>query len=149
MKELVIVWLVILVASVVLEVATVGLISIWMAGGALVALIAALLGAPLWLQVVLFFAVTFALLFFTRPWAKKYLNSRKQNTNLNGEPIGKEVKVIEEVNNKNETGKVLHHGIEWTARSADPEVTFAVDESAVVSSVDGVKLILKKIETGV
>ena len=73
----------------------------------------------------------------------KYLNSRKQATNLNDEPIGKEVRVIEEVNNANETGKVIHRGIEWTARSESPDRIFAVGENATVASVKGVKLILK------
>ena len=47
------------------EVATLGLTSIWFAGGAVVAVIAAALQAPIWLQILLFFAVSLLLLFFT------------------------------------------------------------------------------------
>ena len=51
-------WLVLLVVLVVIEIATLGLTTIWFAGGALVALIAAAFGAPLYFQVALFIAVS-------------------------------------------------------------------------------------------
>ena len=138
-------WLGILIISVIVEFMTVGLTSIWMAGGALVAVIAAALNAPEWLQVLLFFGVTFLLLIFTRPWAKKYLNSRRIVTNSNDEPVGKEVRVVERVDNTLETGKVMHRGIEWTARAADPDEVIEVDEIVQVMYVQGVKLFVKKL----
>ena len=87
--------------------------------------------------------MTFILLYFTRPWAKKYLESRKVATNYE-ECIGKEVRVIEEVDNRKESGKVLYNGMEWTARAAEDQDVFAVDEQAVVSEIRGVKMILKR-----
>ena len=137
-------WLGILIISVIVEFMTVGLTSIWMAGGALAAVIVAALNGPEWLQVVLFFGVTFLLLIFTRPWAMKYLNSRRIVTNSNDEPIGKEVRVVERVDNDHETGKVMHRGIEWTARAADPDEVIEVDEMVQVMYVQGVKLFVKK-----
>ena len=74
-------WAVAVVAFVVLELVTVGLASIWFALGALCALIASLLGAPVWLQVVWFIIVSVATLFLTRPLAKKYINSKTMATN--------------------------------------------------------------------
>ena len=47
-----IVWVVIMVVFLVVEAATAGLTCIWFAIGALAALIAALFGAPIWLQLV-------------------------------------------------------------------------------------------------
>ncbi len=137
-------WLGIFVISLIVELMTVGLTSIWMAGGALCAMIAAALNAPEWLQILLFFGVTFLLLIFTRPWAVRYLNSRRTVTNSNDEPVGKEVRVIETIDNRRETGKVMHHGIEWTARSADPNEVIAIDEIATVMYVEGVKLYVKR-----
>ncbi len=137
------IWLVLLIGSILLEIITVGLTSIWMAGGALVALIIAALGGPTWLQVLSFFAVTFVLLFFTRPWAVKYLNTKRVRTNYE-ETIGKEVRVLERVDNHMETGKVIYNGMEWTARSAKDDETFDVDEFAIVENVVGVKLIIKR-----
>ena len=137
------IWLVLLIGAILLEIITVGLTSIWMAGGALVALIIAALGGPTWLQVISFFVVTFVLLFFTRPWAVKYLNAKRVRTNYE-ETIGKEVRVIERVDNHMETGKVIYNGMEWTARSSEDEEIFEADEFAIVGNVVGVKLIIKR-----
>ena len=137
------IWLVLLIGAILLEIITVGLTSIWMAGGALVALIIAALGGPTWLQVISFFVVTFVLLFFTRPWAVKYLNTKRVRTNYE-ETIGKEVRVIERVDNHMETGKVIYNGMEWTARSSEDEEIFEADEFAIVENVVGVKLIIKR-----
>ena len=76
-----IVWVVIMVVFLVVEAATAGLTCIWFAIGALAALIAALFGAPIWLQLVWFFVVSVVTLYFTRPLVLKYVNSRSQPTN--------------------------------------------------------------------
>ena len=67
MSEMVTLWLVVLIVSIGVEVATLGLTSIWFAGGAAVAVIVAAFHGPVWLQILLFFAVSLLLLFFTRP----------------------------------------------------------------------------------
>ena len=68
-----IVWLVLLLLFAGAEAATVGLTSIWFAAGALFALIAALLGGSLWIQVTLFLAVVCSetQFKFLRPGAKQ------------------------------------------------------------------------------
>ena len=71
MDEMIIIWLVVLIVAIVVEVATMGLTSIWFAGGALVAVLSAVLGLPIFLQVLLFFMVSLLMLFFTRPVAVK------------------------------------------------------------------------------
>ena len=68
------IWLVVFVACIAIEIITMGLTTIWFAGGALVAAIGAALGAPIWLQAVFFGAVSLVLLYFTRPVAVKYFN---------------------------------------------------------------------------
>lgn len=57
-------WLIALVLSIVIEIATLGLTTIWFAGGALLAVIAAALGLPLVVQIVLFCCVLAAPLFY-------------------------------------------------------------------------------------
>ena len=47
---MIIFWLVLLILAIVIEVLTMGLTSIWFAGGSLVAILAALLQAPVWFQ---------------------------------------------------------------------------------------------------
>ena len=54
------------------------------------------------------------------------------------------MRVIEEVDNRKESGKVLYNGMEWTARAAEDQDVFVVDEQAVVSEICGVKMILKR-----
>ena len=143
MNQYVILWLVVMVATAFLELMTAGLTSIWMTGGALAALIVAGLHGPLWLQIVVFVVVTGALLILTRPIAMRYLDTKKVASNVD-EAIGTRVKVLEAVNNADETGKAMYNGVEWTARSKYDAVTFAQGELAIVVAVVGVKLILAK-----
>lgn len=136
-------WLGVIVVTIVVEIITVGLTSIWLTGGALAALIVCALGGHWGLQLAVFFILTFLLLYFTRPWAIKHINNKKIKTNYE-ETIGKEVRITETVDNRRGTGKAIYNGMEWTVRSAEDDVTFAPEELAFVKSVQGVKLILVK-----
>ena len=90
------VWLGLLVIFLLIEMATVGLVTIWMAGGALAALILELAGLSFWWQIWAFRTVSFALLIFTRPFAVKYIYSHHEKTNYE-EIIGKVVRITERV----------------------------------------------------
>ena len=114
-KELIF-WLVLMVVLLVIELITVGLTCIWFAGGALAAVIVSVAGGPIWLQAVVFLAVSLLMLYFTRPWAMKYIQPKKVRTNYE-EALGKDVRVIERVDNLKGTGKAMYNGMEWTARS--------------------------------
>ena len=137
----VIFWAVAVVAFVILELATVGLASIWFALGALCALIAALLGAPVWLQIVCFAIVSVATLLLTRPLAKKYINSKTMATNAD-RVIGRKAVVKERIDELAGTGAVLADGKMWSARTTDGS-SAEVDEIVVVREIRGVKLIVE------
>ena len=92
------VWLGLLILFLVIEIATVGLTTIWMAGGALGALILDLAGLNLWWQIGAFLVVSFTMLVFTRPFVVKYINSHHEKTNYEG-IIGKVVRITEKVDN--------------------------------------------------
>lgn len=145
MDKEVILWLILLVVFLVVEAVTVGLVSIWLAGGALAALLLSLTGVGLVWQVVLFLVVSFALLFFTRPLAGKYLNAHREKTNYEG-LIGEIVKVTETIDNYAQTGTAVARGLDWTARSSDNEKRIEAGSLAKVLEVSGVKLILEKYE---
>ena len=147
METEVFVWLGLLVLFVAVEVATVGLTSIWFAGGALASLIISLTGAGLVWQIAGFFIVSFLLLAFTRPFALKYINFRHERTNSD-ELIGRMVKVTETVDNYAQTGTALAKGLEWTARTEKDGEKIEAGSMAVVVRISGVKLILKKREEG-
>ena len=98
MSEMVTLWLVVLIVSIGVEVATLGLTSIWFAGGAAVAVIVAAFHGPVWLQILLFFAVSLLLLFFTRPIAVRYFNRDRVRTNVES-MIGRQAIVTSECQN--------------------------------------------------
>ena len=135
-----IVWVVIMVVFLVVEAATAGLTCIWFAIGALAALIAALFGAPIWLQLVWFFVVSVVTLYFTRPLVLKYVNSRSQPTNADM-VIGKEALVTEAIDNVESAGAVAVGGKVWTAPSENGE-PIEVGSIVTVLRIEGVKLIV-------
>lgn len=134
-------WLIALIVLLVIELITLGLTTIWFAGGALVALIAALCGAPFWLQFTLFLIVSVVLLFVTRPIAVKYWNKDRIKTNADG-LVGQTALVIEEIDNIKAKGAVSVNGLEWTARTADNSV-IEKDKVVVIKEIQGVKLIVE------
>lgn len=137
----VLIWLGILIVMLLAEAATVGLATIWFAAGALVAMIAAALGVNVIVQLILFFAVSIVLLYYTRPIALRYFTPKKIRTNYEN-ALDKTVKVTERVDNANETGTAVLNGQEWTARAKDDAVIIEAGQLAKVTAVEGVKLIL-------
>ena len=136
------VWLVAMIVLLIIEGIVPGLVSIWFAIGAFAAMISAILGAPLWLQVLWFFAVSILTLCLTRPFAKKYVNSRATPTNADM-LIGKECVVTEEIDNVLGTGTVTVGGKVWTARTEEPDGMAETGKVMTVVKIEGVKLILK------
>ncbi|HJA93260.1 MAG TPA: NfeD family protein [Candidatus Eisenbergiella merdipullorum] len=140
-------WLVLLIILVVIEIATLGLTTIWFAGGALIAIIAAAFGAPLYLQITLFVAVSAVLLFFTRPLAVRYFNNDRVKTNVES-LIGKKAVVEEEIDNLKPSGLVSVNGQEWTARSTRDERVIPKGRVVYICAVSGVKLIVEERKEG-
>ena len=137
-----IIWLALLIVFAITEGVTVALVSIWFMGGALAALIAALCGAEVWLQVVLFFGVSIVLLLCLRPLSKRLLKQKKVATNADSN-IGKEAIVTEEIDNLQGKGAVKIAGVEWSARSEDGSV---IEKDAVVRilRIEGVKVCVQR-----
>ncbi len=136
-------WLAALVILIAIEIATMGLTTIWFAGGALVAVIAAAAGAPVYLQVALFLVVSVVLLVFTRPVAMKYFNKDRTRTNVDSMP-GKRAVVTKEIDNLQGLGQVSVNGMEWSARSKEVGGKIAEGTVVTVLAVDGVKLIVEE-----
>ena len=136
------VWLVAMIVLLIIEGIVPGLVSIWFAIGAFAAMISAIIGAPLWLQVLWFFAVSILTLCLTRPFAKKYVNSRATPTNADM-LIGKECVVTEAIDNVLGTGAVTVGGKVWTARTEEPDGKAETGKVMTVVKIEGVKLIVK------
>ena len=136
-----ILWIALAIAFLAVEFGTVALISLWFVIGALAAMAADLLGAALWLQILIFALVSLAMLLLVRPFLRRFVNPYKTATNADA-LVGQEALVTEAVHNLGGTGAVKLRGLTWTARSEDGA---PIPEGAVVvvSAIDGVKAIVK------
>lgn len=143
----VVIWLLILVALVIVELISMGLTTIWFAGGALVAALASLAGLPVWVQIVVFLAVSLLLLFFTRPIAVKYFNKERVKTNAES-LVGRQAIVVSEIDNLKGIGRVTVGGQEWSARTKEDAAGLPVGAVADVVAIHGVKLIVEERKEG-
>ena len=139
-----IIWLALMIAFLMVEAQSVTMVSLWFGAGALAALIAALCGAEFWLQAVIFFAVSIALLASLRPLARKYFTPKITKTNVDS-VIGSEGLVTADINNITAQGQVKLGAMEWTARSASGEVIPA-GTLVKVDKIEGVKAFVTPVQ---
>ena len=137
------IWLVVFVACIAAEITSMGLTTIWFAGGSLIAAVAAAIGTPVWMQILLFAAVSLILLYFTRPIAVKYFNKDRVKTNAES-LVGKQAIVISEIDNLQGIGQVTVGGQEWSARTVAENVTLPVGSVVTIRSISGVKLMVEE-----
>ena len=136
MEQMEIIWLALMAVLLIIEIMTLGLTTIWFA------FLTALLGLNQGIQIGVFVVVSVVLLFFTRPWAVKYLNTRTVKTNTEA-LVGKSARVIADINNLKGEGQVVINGLEWTARSSDDTIIFRTGDVVTVVGIEGVKLIVE------
>lgn len=134
-------WAAAIVLFGVAEAVTAQLVSIWFVAGAIAALISAVFGAPILIQIIVFIAVTILALVITRPLVKKYIHPKKEYTNAD-KVIGQIGIVTEDINNIQATGQVKVDGKAWTARSIDNSIIPEGSE-IIIDRIEGVKLIVK------
>lgn len=142
MEQMEIIWLALTAVLLIIEIVTLGLTTIWFAAGALFAFFAVLLGMNQGIQIGVFVVVSVVLLFFTRPLAVKYLNTKTIKTNTEA-LVGKTARVIVDINNLKSQGQVVINGLEWTARSSDDTVVFKIGDAVTIVGIEGVKLIVE------
>lgn len=137
-------WLIAMVVFILTEAATVALVSIWFAAGALVAIVVALLGGSLSLQVTLFLAVAILLLASMRGLIRKHFTPNLIRTNVDS-VVGSVGVVTTPVNNIAALGRVELNGMEWAARSTTGS---PLPEGAQirVDRVEGVKVFVSLAE---
>lgn len=147
MELLTIIWLVLLAAFLITEAATVTVVSLWFAVGSLAALIASLLGAALWLQILLFLAVSAIALAALRPIVRKYIHPKLTATNVDS-VIGSVGLVTAAIDNVSATGQVKLGAMEWTARSTSGRPIEA-GTLVKVDRIEGVKVFVSPAEVPV
>ncbi|MBO5379007.1 MAG: NfeD family protein [Clostridia bacterium] len=142
------IWLCLMIALVVLELATTQIICVWFALGAMVtSILTAIFGdmgyGIVW-QIVTFVIVSVALLLATRPLVKRLLNKRTENQKTNLELyIDKEAIVTEDISNIKGEGAVKINGIVWSAKSKDGK-DISSGEIVIFKEIIGNKAIVER-----
>lgn len=138
-------WLVLFVVLLLIEIITMGLTTIWFAGGALVAFVMAYAGAGLPVQIVAFLLVSILLLVLTRPISIRFFNQDRQKTNIDS-LIGQKAVVLEKIDTLRGIGRAEVGGMEWSAKTAEAAGEIEAGEVVVIEDIQGVKLIVRKEE---
>ncbi|WP_034446785.1 NfeD family protein [Butyrivibrio sp. AE2032] len=138
-----IIWLVVTVILSVIEIFTMGLVTIWFAAGAAVAFLLSLFDAPIVVQVVAFLVVSIVVLVLVRPIAAKHFNNRLKKTNIDAY-IGRKLIAKTEIDNLHGTGKVDMDGSTWLAVSSMDNVVIPAGSEVKVVEVRGAKLIVER-----
>ena len=138
------IWLGVMVLFLIVEAATVTMVSLWFAGGALAALVVALLDGSWLLQIIAFLVVSAGLLALLRPMARKHFTPKLTKTNVDS-VIGTEGYVTADIDNVAATGKCKLGAMEWTARSATGE-KISTGTLVKVEKIEGVKAFVIPVE---
>lgn len=138
-----VIWIIVLAIFIFIEIMTLGITTIWFAGGALVAFVVSLFFDNLTLEIILFLTVSLALLYFTRPIVMRHFYSGDARNKYDG-VIGKEATVITAVDNASADGLVQVDGQEWPARSMEGNI-IEKDCKVMIRGISGAKLVVAKV----
>ena len=136
-----IIWIAAIIIFGVGEAGTAGLVSIWFVIGGVGGLIVSILGGQIWLQVVVFFLVSIAALFATRPLVRKFSTARATATNAD-RVLGAVGRVTETIDNTIPTGEVYVDGKRWAARSETGAV-IKPETLVRITRMEGVRLFVE------
>ena len=140
-----IIWLVIFVLSLIIEGLTAELVSIFFSLGSLVALIMSFFtGIPYYIELVVFVVLSIISLLALRPVMNRVLKKEKRLTNID-EFVGKEIKLSKGYEQYS-FGEANIGGIIWRVLNIEEKEPINEGAEAVVISVQGNKLIVRKKE---
>ena len=140
------IWLAVIVITVIIELTTMELVSVWFTAGAIIPFILSAVGVCGWdIQVIIFVIISIALVLSLRKITKKFLfRNSKGKTNLET-LIGQEVRMLE-ATDFDTIGAVKVNGLVWSAVSEDGKTEIPVGEIVKIVKVKGNKLLVKKVE---
>lgn len=137
-------WLGIIILSVIVEVFTEQLVSIWFIPGALISIIFDLCHLGIGWQILVFLAISVVGIIIGKKFLSKYKLGSTTKTNIDA-IIGEKCIVTEKIDNFAGRGQAKVNGQLWSARGVSDEDTFEEGEILIVVAIEGVKLIVKKI----
>ena len=138
-----IIWLVLMVIFLIMEAATVQLISTWFAVGSLASMIVALLGGEVWLQILVFLTVSIVLLALLWPLVRKHLKPKLVATNADA-LVGR-ICIVAEAITPMESGRVKVGDVTWSARSETGEAIPAGSQVKILK-IQGSKVIVEQVK---
>ena len=137
-------WIAICVLSLIIESVTMGLTTIWFAGGCAAAAIASLLGAGFGIQFIVFLAASLFFLAFSRRVFVQKLHTGSVKTNVDA-LIGERTVLTADIP-PYETGVIKLKGQEWTAVSAEQTEELKAGTEVEVIAIEGVKAVIRPLE---
>lgn len=135
-------WGIFLILTIVVEVYTVQIVSIWFTLGALVALVLAIFNVPYWAQLLVFAIVSIISLIVGRLFLKKFLKRSKSEPSNVDRYIG-QVIVIKTPVKKLKPGSGVLGDITWTV-AVHADVEFEVGDHCVIDAIEGNKIIVSR-----
>ncbi len=139
-------WLVAMVIFLVVEMATISLVSVWFVGGSLAAFLVSFAVHEPWIEVLVFLGVSLVLLLLVRPMAAKFSVKKKDQIHSGAQAlVGKRAVVTEDIDNLHAKGEVQINGQYWGAKTEDDDITISKDKIVTVEDVEGVRLIVREI----
>ena len=134
-------WFILFFIFLLVEIATVGLVSVWFCFGSIFALIASFLTDSAIIQLIVFVVFSFLSFLIFKPFLQKFKLVKKEATNYD-KYIGKTGVVTKEITN-DKYGEVKVDGSVWTAKGNEK---IKVDEKVKVLDIEGVKLIVERVD---
>ena len=138
-------WIGLAVVLALVELVSLDLVLLMFAIGALAAAVAAALGAPFWVAVLVFAAVSLALLFFVRPSVVARLHAGPTLTSGHDALVGRTGVVTEPVTARG--GRIKLNGEIWSARAAPETAAFEIDTEVLVTKIDGATAVVTNKES--
>jgi len=136
------IWVALVIIFALIEIFTLGLTTVWFAIAALLMVFLSFIPMPLTGQILIFLAISTALLIFTRPLAVKKFKIGREKTNVDS-LIGKHALVLKTIG-EFERGEAKINGQIWTARSEDnTEITEG--SKCEILRIEGVQLVVRKL----
>lgn len=130
------IWLILAAVAAGAEVLSGDFFLLMVGGGAAAAAIGAALGAPLWLQLVLFGVVSLLLMLGVRPWAKRML-LRSQPDAVDGAAVFLGAPGIVTQTVDTHGGRIRVGSEEWSAVAQLPYDVYEVDTKVVIVQIRG------------
>jgi membrane protein implicated in regulation of membrane protease activity len=129
------IWLILAGAFTAGELASLSLVLVMAAGGALAGALSAAVGAPLFAQVLVALAGSLLLLWLVRPVALRHLHPDPAISTGTDALLGRDAVVLAEVTK--DGGRVRLNGAEWSARTMDPRQELHAGTTVTVVAIDG------------